>query len=141
VWFWLWFGLIVAWLVSAFFLLRWLWRQAVKLGAALGRLGDATERLDKGHFAAAPIPEPSIYSSWDELLARVDARQQRIAGRRERRAARRAATYQAWSELAGWSDPQPDLDGEPTAPRSQVEAAMAGLAAKVAGGIGRPGRT
>ncbi|MDR2348011.1 MAG: hypothetical protein LBD90_05260 [Bifidobacteriaceae bacterium] len=103
-WFWLWAGLILAWLASAFFLLRWLWRRAKDLMRAIDEAAEVTEHLDSGTWAPAQLPPVAIFATAADLSGRRHQRRDRIASRRARRRARDQAVYDRWAVLAGYRD-------------------------------------
>jgi hypothetical protein len=110
VWFWLWTGLIVAWLVGVAWGGRWLWRQLKELLAAFGAAADqASAHLEPEtnpavSFVPTPIPTVAIFAGPGEMLERANARTQRIAARRRRRSQRHQAAYDRWAVLAGYHD-------------------------------------
>jgi hypothetical protein len=98
--------LVLAWLTGVFFLLRWLWRQAVALMEALSEAATAAGAAWDAQDAwrGANLPEVAIFAKAEEIAARWDARGERIAGRRARRRARHQAAYDSWAVLAGYRD-------------------------------------
>ncbi|MDR1394059.1 MAG: hypothetical protein LBJ62_08860 [Bifidobacteriaceae bacterium] len=104
-WFWLWTGLIAAWLAAAFLLLRWLWRQAKGLMEALGAAAVMADELPGGAgFAGSVLPAVALSATAEELAERRDGRRGRIARRRALRQARHQAAYDSWAVLAGYKD-------------------------------------
>jgi hypothetical protein len=99
-----WAGLVLAWLASAFLLLRWLWRRAKGLLEALDEAAGAADRLEAGQWAAQGLAEVALFASSAELGRRREARRARIASRRARRRARHQAAYDSWAVLAGRRD-------------------------------------
>jgi len=104
-WFVIWASLLLGWAVAVALSLRWLWRQAKALMAALEELGSALERLDGGgNFAAAKVQPVAINLDPTQLdQVRRDLRNRR-ARRRQRRQAAHQSTYRQWAVLAGWRD-------------------------------------
>jgi hypothetical protein len=104
VWFWIWTGLILGWLVGVFFGLRWLWRQFKELMEAFGAASElATTRLAPA-ATPSPIPEVAIFASAEDLATRFSARAERIGARRRRRRERHQAAYDRWAVLAGYAE-------------------------------------
>lgn len=146
-WFWLWTGLIAAWLVGVFFGLRWLWRQVKALmeaaSAAADKAGTAADSANSA-FEPAPVPEVAVFAKPEDLMERVQARWDRKAARRRRRQERHQAAYDAWAVLAGYRDAGPDgigrlagelgLAGSPGRPNRQDRPAGKACASAYLGG-------
>jgi hypothetical protein len=104
VWFWIWTALVAASLVWAFFWSRYLWRTAAKLLQALEGLSQALARLENASFDGVPLPALAVSTETTDLLARLEARQQRLTARSRRRWQRHQAVYDRWAVLAGYRD-------------------------------------
>jgi hypothetical protein len=105
-WWLVWPVLVVGWLVGAFFGLRWLWRRAKALGAALAGLEQVADRLAAAAAALpqpTPVPPPSVFTDPADpaLRERVVARRQARAAAKANRRARQAARRHVWAVLAG----------------------------------------
>ncbi|MDR3106590.1 MAG: hypothetical protein LBU05_00070 [Bifidobacteriaceae bacterium] len=134
-WFWLWSGLIVAWLVGVFFGLRWLWRRFRALTEAVSQAaGVASRAFAHGQvgFTAASVPPPGIFADSADLAERALARSDRIAARRRRRRERDQAAYGSWAVLAGWrTDPGQKVEGRSWGRKAPAD----GLSALAEGGF------
>jgi len=108
VWFWIWTVLVVATLVGAFFLGRWLWRQAAGLARELGRAGEVAAELsvraaELQAIAARDAPDTSatVFSDLEPLRERRAALRDEAAARKTARQERHRATVRGWR--AYWS--------------------------------------
>jgi len=104
-WFWLWTGLVVAWLTAVVISVIWLWRLIKQFMAAGSTAAAAMERLEQtGNFAATTPAPVAIDAPAEDLLAIRRAMRTRRQARRDRRRTAHQATYRRWAVLAGWQD-------------------------------------
>lgn len=106
-WFWIWFVLVLATGVGAFFLGRSLWRRVRgttrAAGEALGSLERFAERVDA--LEGVPVgPAPRGVDVFADAAGRHDLAEL-VAGRRAARRSRRRARYEADADrYAQWRD-------------------------------------
>lgn len=107
-WFVLWFVLVAATLVGAFFLGRDLFRKGHRLLLELERAGtlieDMGERLEREPTIGTRSPGPSVAADRVQLVTRVAATRKARADRKRRASRRHAVIYRHWKVLNGMAD-------------------------------------